>query len=178
MTTTAFDQPELPELDRAADERTTLFEMLDYYRAVLLRKCWDLNAEQLSNSTPPTDMTLGGLLLHMALVEDYWFDHRFAGHDEQSLWADIPWDEDHDWEFHHAHEWTSEELIEQIEASIGRSREAVKSVASLDRMAQLTRDDGTRWNLRWIVVHMIEEYARHCGHADLMRESIDGLTGD
>ncbi len=178
MSTANTGPPELPELNRSTDERTTLTEMLDFYRAVLLRKCWGLNAEQLAMAVAPGEITLGGLLLHMALVEDYWFDHRFVGRDERALWADIPWDDDHDWEFHHAHDWTTEALIDQFSESLDRSRAAIRSAASLDQMAQLTRDDGTRWNLRWILVHMVEEYARHCGHADLVRESIDGSTGD
>ncbi len=152
--------------------------MLDYYRVVLVRKTWGLSDDQLAIPLPPSDMTLGGLLFHMALVEDHWFDHRFAGNDELEPWASVPWDDDPDWEFHTASQLTHDEVVEQFESSVGRSRSAVAAAESLDQLAALSRDDGVSWNLRWILVHMIEEYARHCGHADLIRESIDATTGD
>lgn len=172
------EPPDLPELDRSADERTTLLEMLDRYRAVLLRKTWGLTEDQLATPLEPSSLTLGGLLLHMALVEDSWFDHRFFGNEEIDIWADVNWDDDPDWEFRVAVDWSHAELVTQFETSVARSRAAVTSADSLDQMAVRTRDDDTQWNLRWIVVHMIEEYARHCGHADLIRQSIDGTTGD
>lgn len=167
-------QPPLPSMNRAADESTTLLEMLEYYRTVLLRKTWGLTAEQLDTTVPPSDLTLGGLLLHMALVEDSWFDEGFAGNDQREPWASAPWDEDRDWDFHAAGEWSHQELVSQFEESVARSRRIVEEAASLDQ--PLARRDSI--NLRWVLVHMIEEYARHCGHADLIRESIDGATGD
>jgi len=178
MSTTTGDAPPLPQLDRSADEPTTLTEMLGFYRAVLVRKAWGLDDRQLSQPLTPSGITIGGLVLHMALVEDHWFDHRFHGNDEREPWASVPWDDDRDWEFHNAHQWSGDRLLAQFDESVERSRVVVSSAESLDQLARLTRDDGTQWNLRWILVHMIEEYARHCGHADLIRESIDGATGD
>ena len=172
------DPPDLPDVGSLDDERTTLVSMLDFYRAVLVRKAWGLNDEQLATPIAPSDLTIGGLVLHMALVEDFWFDHRFCGHDELEPWAGAPWDDDPDWEFHTAHEWGHPDLVAQFEESVTRSRRAIVSADTLDQPAALERSDGTRWNLRWILVHMIEEYARHCGHADLIREAIDGTTGD
>jgi len=178
MASLSASPPDLPRLNRSADELTTLTEMLDYYRTVLVRKASGLDEEQLATPLPPTEMTLGGLLLHMALVEDHWFDHRFRGNDEIEPWSTIPWDDDPDWEFHNAHQWDPSHLLAQFHTSVDRSRATLRSATSLDQLAALTRDDGTRWNLRWILVHLIEEYARHCGHGDLIRESIDGVTGD
>ena len=166
--------PELPAIDRNADERTTLVEMLDYYRAVLLRKTWGLTPEQLATPVPPSDLTLGGLLLHMALVEDDWFDEGFAGNERREPWASAPWGDDPDWDFHAAADWSHEELVSRFEDSVARSREIVDGADSLDRPLAV-RDE---INLRWVLVHMIEEYARHCGHADLIRERIDAVVGD
>ena len=161
-------------MDRNADERTTLVGMLDYYRAVLLRKTWGLTAEQLATQLPPSDLTLGGLLLHMAFVEDDWFDEDFAGNERSEPWASAPWHEDPDWEFHAAADWSHEEIVARFEDAVSRSRRIVEAADSLDRTLAV-RDDV---NLRWVLVHMIEEYARHCGHADLIRQRIDGVVGD
>ncbi len=178
MASPATPTPPLPELNRSADERTTLTEMLDFHRAVLERKTHGLNPVQMATAVGPSELTIAGIVLHMALVEDSWFDHRFRGRDEIEPWASIPWDDDHDWEFHNAHLWDNDDLLALFRESIGRSRAAVATAGSLDQIAALTRSDGTRWNLRWIMVHLIEEYARHCGHLDLIRESLDGTTGN
>jgi len=178
MAARAAPPPPLPELDRSADEHTTLTEMLDFHRTVLARKTHGLDRIQMTTAVRPSELTIAGMVLHMALVEDSWFDHRFRGHDEIEPWASIPWNDDHDWEFHNAHLWNTDDLLTLFRESIERSRAAVGAAASLDQIAALTRSDGTRWNLRWIMVHMIEEYARHCGHLDLIRESIDGATGN
>lgn len=178
MTTRFESEPDLPELDRSADERTTLTEMLEFYRCVLVRKTWGLSNQQLATPIATSEITLGGLMLHMALVEDHWFDHRFSGNDEIEPWSTIPWDDDPDWEFHNAHRWAFHDVLTQFEESTDRSRATADSASSLDQLAALSRDDGTEWNLRWILVHLIEEYARHCGHADFIRQAIDGRTGD
>jgi len=178
MASTTDPTPPLPELNRSANERTTLSEMLDLHRTVLMRKTHGLNQVQLNTAVAPSELTIAGVLLHMALVEDSWFDHRFLGNGEVEPWKAIPWGQDHDWEFHNAHRWDGAGLLSQFHESVGRSRFAVRSADSFDQLAVLSRDDGTRWNLRWIMVHMIQEYARHCGHLDLIRESIDGMTGN
>jgi uncharacterized damage-inducible protein DinB len=169
-------KPPLPvEPDRAADEITTLTQFLDYHRSVLMHRAWGLSDAQLSQRLEPSTLTLGGLLKHMALVEDWWFDHRFLGHDEVEPWASAP-DDDPDWEFNSARHDTADELFALFTASCDRSRRAIGETPDLDQLSVLTRDDEP-WNLRWIMVHMIEEYARHCGHADLIREAIDGEVG-
>ena len=152
--------------------------MLEYYRAVLLRKASGLTAEQLRRSLAPSDLTKAGLVMHMALVEDHWFDHRFAGNPEHEPWASADWEADVDSEMTLAATLGIDELFAQFDLSVARSRAAFGAANSLDQIAVLSHEDGTPWSLRWIMVHMIEEYARHCGHADFIRQSIDGATGD
>ncbi len=169
---------DLPDIHRAPDERTALVEMLDYYRAVMLRKAEGLSDSQLAIQLPPSDLTLGGLLMHLALVEDSWFQATFLGAEIGEPWSGFDWESDPDWEFHHAHESGAEVIVAQYEGSIARSREVVDRAQSLDALAAQHTRDGDAINLRWILVHLIEEYARHAGHADLIRQSIDGATGD
>jgi len=170
-------------MQRAADEPTTLIEMLDHYRGVMLGKAAGLTDEQLHHAHPPSDLTIGGLLMHLALVEDDWFDHNFAGRPELEPWASIPWDDDRDWELHHANERTGDDLRRLYSNSVARSQAtisaAIATAEGLDTHSVGRRPlDDQPWNLRWIMVHMIEEYARHCGHADFIRQAIDGSTGD
>lgn len=172
------EPPPLPELNKAGDEMTTLTEMLDFHRVVLTHRGWTLTQEQLTRRLPghPSDLTLGGLLVHMALVEDWWYTHRFAGLAEPEPWASAP-EEDPDWDFHEPANWSPTKIMDQFTTSVERSRKIIDEAESLDALSALTHSvTGEQWNLRWIMVHMIEEYARHCGHADLLREAIDGVT--
>lgn len=171
-------RPELPGEDRAADERTTLLQALDFYRAVLRRKAWGLSDEQLRTRVGPADMTLGGLLVHMANVEDNWFVRVVSGLPQSEPWISAPWRDDHDWDWHVAAKWSAAEIFDLLDASIDRSRAVVAEIASLEEIAPVHDRAGNGMTLRWILNHMVSEYARHCGHADLIRESIDGATGD
>ena len=170
--------PALPTADRAADEVTTLVEKLDYYRAVLARKASGLTSDQLARTLGPSTLTIGGLIYHMALVEDIWFHEGFAGNDAPEPWASVDWEADHDWELNTARLISADDLLAQYDESIARSRAVVAGANSLDQIMTKVRADGEHINLRWILVHMIEEYARHCGHADLLRQSIDGVVDD
>lgn len=154
-----------------------LTSYLDYYRAVLIDKASGLGAGELNTRLGPSTLTLGNLVHHMALVEHWWFNEAFAGNDPLEPWASAPWDDDRDWEFTVASELTPEVIVERYESAIADSRRIEAAAASLDDPSSKTRD-GEHWTLRWILVHMIEETARHAGHADLIRESIDGETGD
>ncbi len=159
----------------AVDERQTLIEFLDFYRAVLIRKAVGLTREQLATSLPPSDLTLGGLVKHMALVENSWFVHNWRGEQPGEPWAGVDWGADPDWDFHSAADDEPEELLALYESSLEESRRAI---ADSHDLAATAESRGRVISLRWILVHMIEEYARHCGHADLIREAIDGSTGD
>jgi uncharacterized damage-inducible protein DinB len=126
-------------------------------------------------------MTLGGLLKHMAYVEDHWFSRSLYGRDKSPPWDTVDWDADPDWEWHSAADDSPEQLLTVWSDAVARSRDLVTEALAdggLDQLARRAWSDGRAPNLRWIVVHMIEEYARHNGHADLLRESVDGVTGE
>jgi uncharacterized damage-inducible protein DinB len=160
-------------------ELQQLTAFLDFQRATVLLKAEGLSADQLAQRLPTSSLTLAGLLNHLALVEDWWFHHRFAGLPENAPWADVDWDADPDWEFRTATELTPEELRRRYEDACARSREVVARADGLDQLSVKTsRRTGRHWDLRWVLLHMIEETARHAGHADLLREAVDGTVGE
>jgi uncharacterized damage-inducible protein DinB len=162
------------------DEVETLLGFLDLQRATLEWKCSGLDADGLNATVGPTSMTLGGLLKHMAVVEEDWFSGALHGNDLGPPWDTVDWDADIDWDWHSAAQDTPEELLRLWRAAVTRSRDLVADALAdggLDHLAQRTAPGDQPVSLRWIVVHMIEEYARHNGHADLLRESVDGQTG-
>ncbi len=114
----------------------------------------------------------------MTVVEIGWFRQTLLGEDPPEPWASAPWDDDYDWEMTSAPTVPTAQIFADYDAAIARSREAAAGIASLDELAAGTRGNGETVDLRWITIHMIEEYARHCGHADFIREAIDGVTGD
>lgn len=170
------ERPAPPALANAVAERQSLEEFLDYYRAALLDRAWGLSREQLQIELPPSDLTLGRLIAHMALVERIWFQVRFDGDDMPEPWASMDWDADRDAEMTASADMTVEALLDQFNQATEDSRARLAKVSDLDQMSAGTNRDGEGWNMRWILIHMIEEYARHCGHADLIRQSIDGNT--
>jgi uncharacterized damage-inducible protein DinB len=167
-------RPPPPDIPLQADERTMLNAFLDFYRAALVDRARELTQEQLQVTLPPSTLTLSRLIGHMAGVETYWFREVLAGDDPPELFASLDWDADPDAEMALAQQWSVEELFAHFEAAVADSRERVERVESLDQVSSRPNGSGEHWNLRWILIHMIEEYARHCGHADLIRESIDG----
>ncbi len=164
-----------PPLD--GDESGQLYGFLDFQRATLQHKAAGLDAAGLARTLPPSTMTLGGMLKHMAYVEDNWFSVYLHGNEMCPPWRDADWKQDPDWEWHSAADDDPDELRAMLDAAVARSRDLVDG-AGLDTMsARVLSQRGRPVNLRWIVLHMIEEYARHNGHADLIRESIDGSVG-
>jgi uncharacterized damage-inducible protein DinB len=178
----SIDDQGRPEPPVAAGETETLLGFLDYQRATLEWKCRGLDAAGLSARVGASTMTLGGLLKHMALVESGWFSRSLHGREREAPWSAIDWTADPDWEWHSAASDSPEQLFALWHRAVARSRdlvaEALANGGGLDQLAAHGWPDGTVPSLRWIVVHMIEEYARHNGHADLLRESIDGETGE
>lgn len=168
---------ERPHVPFVADEREMLLAFLDYFRAVIIYKASGMTPEQLDTRLGPSTLTLGGLVHHLAVVEDGWFTRTIAGDELPEPWASAPWDDDEDWEFTVASGMTGEALVAQYEESIARSRAVMDGIESVDQHAARLRR-GEPFSVRWILIHMIEETARHAGHADLIRESIDGQTGD
>ncbi|MFJ4989073.1 DinB family protein [Streptomyces sp. NPDC088732] len=170
MTTT----PERTDPPFVADERTMLEAWLDFHRDTLALKCADLSDEQLRTaSAPPSELTLLGLVRHVAEVERGWFRNTLAGEGVQPLYYT---DQDPDGDFLDLDKADTAEAFATWRAEIAHARELVGG-RSLDEVG-LVRRRGNDVSLRWIYVHMIEEYARHNGHADLIRERIDGVTGD
>jgi uncharacterized damage-inducible protein DinB len=166
----------------AGDEAATLLGFLDYQRATLAWKCSDLDAAGLRATTAASTMTLGGILKHMALVEYGWFSESLHGREYAPPWDAVDWEADPDWEWRTAAADSPEELFALWRRAVEQSRADVAQVLDggdgLGRPAKRTWADGRSPSLRWILCHMIEEYARHNGHADLLRESVDGATGE
>ena len=162
----------------AAGERETLLAFLAFERQTLRRKASGLTAEQLRTPLPPSSLTLAGLLKHAALVEDNWCAHILRGDEPGEPWASVDWDADPDWEFHSALDDAPEDLFAMFDAAVAASDKVLAEITDLDHLAARQRRSGERASLRWILLHLIEEYARHNGHADLIRESIDGQTGE
>ena len=172
MTINRVDPPQ------SADETATLLGYLDYHRDTLRQKVDGLSSAQLAQTHPPSDMTLGGMVKHLALVEQWWFRCIFEGEEYAGVWATVDWDADADWDWHSATKDTPEELLALLDLEIAASDRIVDAAADLGQLSIRTGRSGSPFSLRWILVHMIEEYARHNGHADLIRESIDGVTGE
>lgn len=171
---------ERPEPSPQPDERTALESFLDYFRATLLWKAEGLTDQQARSATvEPSIMSIAGLLRHMAEVERHWFQMYLRGDAENRLfWGG----DDPDADFHVPDSVTLADCVALFEREVATSREITRHF-TLDDLAAISDrqrglDSDWRPNLRWIMVHMIEEYARHCGHADLIRERIDGATGD
>jgi uncharacterized damage-inducible protein DinB len=164
--------------DPRGSERALLCQYLDYQRETMLGKVDGLSGEQLGRAHPPSALTLGGLLYHLALVEESWLEVRFAGRPERETWTGVDWDADPDWEFRTATGLEAEEVLERYRDACDRSRQVVSATPSLDALSAQTLNDGNRFSLRWVLLHLIEETARHAGHADLLREALDGTVGE
>lgn len=178
---THLDEQGRPEPPFAADETATLLGFLEYQRATLEWKCAGLDTAGLRATVGASSMTLGGMLKHLAFVEESWFSEWLHGRDRQPPWDTVDWKADPDWDWHSAADDSPERLRTLWQDAVARSRSLVVEALAeggLDRPARRGWPDGQAPSLRWILVHMIEEYARHNGHADLIRESVDGLTGE
>jgi len=178
---TRIDDHGRPEPPEAGNETDTLLGFLDYQRATLAWKCEGLDAAGMRTTTAASTMTVGGLLKHMALVEDHWFSRWLDNRAPAAPWDTVDWDADPDWEWHSAADDTPDALRqiwqEAVEVSRARVADALTR-GGLDQRARRQGPDGRSPSLRWILCHMIEEYARHNGHADLLREVVDGQTGE
>ncbi|HEY7011220.1 MAG TPA: DUF664 domain-containing protein [Streptosporangiaceae bacterium] len=165
----------------AGSETDTLLGALERQRGYLAWKCGNLDSAGLRATLAPSTMTLGGLLKHLALVEDDWFSVKLHGRDRCPPWNTVDWDADPDWDWHSAVKDSPEQLMSLWQEAVGRSRTLVAealAAGGLDRPAAFTWSDGGTPSLRRLIMDMIEEYGRHVGHADLIRESVDGLVGE
>jgi hypothetical protein len=179
MTRTTSDLPQEPPV--AGTEVDSLLGSLERQRRVFAWKCGGLDAGGMRARLAPSTMTLGGLVKHLALVEDAYFTERLRGAGLPSPWDAVDWDADPDWEWRTAADDTPEELFGLWTTAVERSRSAVADAIAeggLDVLARWSSPHGETPSLRRILVDLVEEYARHIGHADLIRESVDGLVGE
>ncbi|HUY16183.1 MAG TPA: DinB family protein [Acidimicrobiales bacterium] len=168
-----FSAPERPSVPASGEEKPQLDAWLDFLRATLLHKCDGLSAAQLKERPVASSrLSLLGIVRHMTFVEQAWFDTTFAGHDPVEHYKS---EGDRDADFNDLDSHALEEVMDFYLHELKVSRE-VSAGHDLSEVGKLPRR-GRAVDLRWIYVHMIEEYARHCGHADLLREMIDGTTG-
>ncbi|WP_137991329.1 DinB family protein [Streptomyces vilmorinianum] len=161
---------------RTADERATLTAMLQFQRETLEMKCAGLTPEQLkSRAVAPSGLSLVGLVRHAAEVERGWFRNVINGERSRSPWTAPGSTEWADFEVDGLDESGVEEAFTIWREECARARAVVDAADSLDDCGHLGEDT---YSLRYVLAHMIEEYARHNGHADLLRERIDGVTGE
>ena len=169
------DRP-CPQPPDNGEELATLLGFLERQRATFAWKCGGLDAVALRTPAPPSQMTLGGMLKHLARFEDDMSSEWLLGQPQQPPWNDVDWGADPTWDWTSATNDPPELLYRQWQAAVNRSRAHFASTLQRgDRTLAAPREPLP--SPRYIVLNMIEEYARHNGHADLIRESIDGLTG-
>lgn len=155
----------------AAGERETLIGFLDYFRATVVMKASGLTDADGARRLVPSLTTVSGLVQHLTDVEQFWFRDRIDGqHNVPTRWSA----EDPDGEFRVSEKDSLAKIIEDYEAARRQSREVLERFGMED---SCRGGDGGQ-NVRWVLVHMIEETGRHCGHLDILRELLDGSTGD
>jgi len=165
----------------AGSEVEHLVASLERLRATFRWKADGLDRAGLAATIGASSLTIGGLLKHLALTEDYTFAVKFAGESLGAPWDAGGWDSDPDWEFTSAAADTPEQLYDGWDSAVERSRERLAAALSdggLDQPADVSWPDGRHASLRRLVCDLIEEYGRHTGHADLLREAVDGRVGE
>jgi hypothetical protein len=161
------------EVPPTGDERAVLTGFLDWHRATFEAKCRGVPPERLSDKgVPPSDLSLHGLVRHLAAVERWWFRIQLAGEDVPMLFYS---DDDPDQDFESL-DGDIDEAFAVWRRECDRSRAIVAAADSLDALGHAKRDD-SGFSLRWLLVDMIAEYAQHNGHTDLLRERLDGKIG-
>lgn len=173
------DTPWEPPL--AGTEAEQLVGALDRLRWTFRWKAADLDAAGLGTRIGASSLTLGGLLKHLASGEDHITTGKLTGEPMDPVWDDNDWDGDDEWEFTSAAGDSPEELYALYDAAVERARGRFASAIAgggLDQPVHVADDSGTHANLRRLVCDLIEEYGRHTGHADLLREAVDGRVGE
>ena len=175
---TDLDEQGRPPPPLAADETATLLGFLDYQRATFAWKFSGRDAAALTATVGASPMTLGGMLKHLACAEASWCSWWLHGRDPGPPWNGVDWDADPDWAWHSAAEDPPEKLLALWQDTVARLLAEALADGGLERRTRRHTPYGEAPGLRWILCHLIEEYARHNGHADLIRELVDGLTGE
>jgi Protein of unknown function (DUF664) len=165
------ENPRHPDL-QPADERTALTQRLDQYRAIVSASLADLTWEEASTPhLPATDLTIAGIVRHLAWAEDRWFQGRLRGTPMPSPW-NTPEADDPDHSMRLSRGDTVKRVLQLVSAACARSRLALDACGTLDAIAAVPSFGKGPVNARWIMVHMIDETARHAGHADLLRDAV------
>lgn len=165
----------------AGTELEHLVGALDRLRTTFRWKVDDLDAAGLAARIPSSELTLGGLLKHLAAVEDLQFTVRLTGGRIGEPWESTEWRGGNDWLFSTAADDSPDELYEFWDGAVRRSRDrlgAALTAGGLDHAVDLADPDGKPANLRRLLFDLVEEYGRHTGHADLLREAVDGRVGE
>ena len=176
---TTNDTPWEPPL--AGTEVGHLLGALDRLRATFRWKADGLDAAALSVTIAASALTIGGLLKHLALVEDYYTTRKLRGEGMGEPWASFDHDGSNDWEFTPAANDSPEELYALYDGAVERARGRIMDALAdggLDQLAHDASDEGEHASLRRLICDLVEEYGRHTGHADLIREAIDGRVGE
>jgi hypothetical protein len=176
---TESDYPWEPPM--AGTEAEQLVGALNRLRTTFRWKTDELDAAGLNTSIGASTLTLGGLLKHLAVCEDYIFTTKLRGEPLGAPWDATGWDAHDDWDFTSAAEDTPEELYGLWDGAVERSRarfEQAMDDGGLDQEAHVASPEGQHASLRRLVCDLIEEYGRHTGHADLIREAVDGRVGE
>ncbi|WP_405779449.1 DinB family protein [Streptomyces sp. NBC_00859] len=170
-----------PEASADLAEAAALRSVLERNRRTFAWKTSGLDAKALGATTAASSMTLGGLVKHVALVEADWLAVKLAGHEYGAPWDAVDFDADPDWEWRTGALDSPDDVYAVWRDAVERSRELVAQVVKergLDGPAAFTWPDGRTPTVRDMLLDMIEEYARHTGHADLLREAVDGRVGE
>ena len=165
----------------AGTEAEHLVGALDRLRTTFRWKADDLDADGLQTRIGASSLTLGGLLKHLARAEAQMFSTKLSGAPIGAPWDTTDWDSDSDWDFASAADDTPEELYALWDSTIERSRATLDTALAdggLDQLIHLSWGEGRNVSLRRLVCDLIEEYGRHTGHADLLREAVDGRVGE
>ncbi|MBA2717330.1 MAG: DUF664 domain-containing protein [Propionibacteriales bacterium] len=176
---TSIDTPWEPPV--AGTEAQHLVGAVDRLRATFRWKADGLDTAGLQTRIGASALTLGGLLKHLAAAEDYAFTVKLSGSPMDEQWADNGWDGDDDWEFSSAADDTPDQLYALWDGAVERSRarlDAALADGGLDQLVHVSWPDGRHASLRRLLCDLIEEYGRHTGHADLLREAVDGRVGE
>jgi hypothetical protein len=179
MTDESQDTPWEPLL--AGGEVDALLGALDRQRWTFRWKADGLDATGLRTTVGVSSLSLGGLLKHLAANEDFKFGVKLSGAPMDEVWNDNGWDGDDDWEFTSSAQDSPEHLYALYDGAVARARSRVETALAtggLDQLVEATDPDGNHANLRRLLFDMLEEYGRHTGHADLLREAVDGRVGE
>lgn len=177
--TPSFDPARRVDPPGQGTELEILLAYLNYQRDTFRWKTGGLTTAQLSTRLAPAEMTLGGMIKHLALVDVSWLVWFLHGEELGEPWAPIDFEKEVDWDWRSAADDTPEELSALYERNVSLANDGIDralAVAGLDTLPAKTGSEPL--SLRWILTHLIEEYARHNGHADLIRQSIDGKIGE